>query len=70
MDPFSPIKGKCQYWREQANIDDTYDMSIKKPDKRVVCTCFVEGDMWVMKTSEVPSDCPKAFNCRYYVKAG
>lgn len=70
MDAFSPIRGKCRFWREQADIDDVYDTSLKKEDKRVVCTCFIEGDMWSMPTKDVPADCPKQYKCRYYVKAG
>ena len=70
MDEFAPIKGKCQFWREQMNLDDRYMTSIKKEEKRVTCTCFVEGDMWVMKAREVPGDCPKRYACRYYIRAG
>ncbi|PKQ21161.1 MAG: hypothetical protein CVT66_01525 [Actinobacteria bacterium HGW-Actinobacteria-6] len=70
MDAFSPIRGKCMYWRQQANLDDAYDMSVKKEDKRVTCTCFVEGDMWSMKMKEIPSDCPNRRSCRYYIKSG
>ena len=70
MDPFAPVKGKCQFWREQENLDDIYDMSVKKDDKRVVCTCFVEGDTWVTKRSDIPADCPKKFKCRYYIRTG
>ena len=70
MDGFSPIKGKCRFWREAADPDDTFDTRLKKEDKRVTCTCFVEGDMWVEKTKDVPADCPKQYHCRYYIKTG
>ncbi len=69
MDAFSPIKGKCRFWREQENLEDVWDTSLKKDEKRVVCTCFVEGDMWIEKAKEVPVDCPKRYSCRYYVKS-
>ncbi len=69
MDAFSPIKGKCRFWREQAHLDDVWDTSLKKEDERVICTCFVEGDMWQMKAKETPADCPNRYSCRYYVRS-
>jgi len=68
MDAFSPVKGKCRFWRESSEIDDLYNMSIKAEDKRVVCTCFVEGDMWVMPAKDTPVDCPTRYKCRYYIR--
>jgi len=70
VDGFSPINGKCRFWRESAEVDDQYNTSIKKEDKRVICTCFVEGDMWTMRAKETPADCPKRYHCRYYIKTG
>ncbi|KAF0206815.1 MAG: hypothetical protein Q8S43_03810 [Actinomycetota bacterium] len=70
MDAYTPIKGKCRFWREAPEMDDLYNTAIKKDDKRVVCTCFVEGDMWVVPTKDTPSDCPKHRMCRYYIKTG
>lgn len=70
MDAYSPIKGKCRFWREAPEVDDQYNTLIKKGDKRVLCTCFVEGDMWVMPVKDTPSDCPKLYKCRYYIKTG
>lgn len=70
MDAYSPIEGKCRFWREAPEVDDQYNTLIKKGDKRVLCTCFVEGDMWVMPVKDTPSDCPKLYKCRYYIKTG
>ncbi|GAV32096.1 MAG: hypothetical protein H5T75_01030 [Coriobacteriia bacterium] len=70
MDAYSPIKGKCQFWREQPDEDDAYSLSVKPEDKRIRCTCWVDGDLWVFKASEVPSDCPRRMQCRYYIKTG
>jgi hypothetical protein len=70
MDAYSPIKGKCQFWREQPDEDDAYTLSVKPEDKRIRCTCWVDGDLWVFKAAEVPSDCPKRMQCRYYIKTG
>lgn len=69
MDGFNPVKGKCVYWRESLHIDDKHDMSIKPPDKRVVASCFVEGDVWEYTASTVPADCPRSRQCRYHIKS-
>ena len=70
MDGFSPIPGKCFYWREQLNGEDRFDTRLKKSQWRVECTCFVEGSLWVYTHDEVPADCPERYRCRYYVKSG
>lgn len=67
-DGYSPVKGKCNYWRERPVEDDRWDMSVKKADKRVDCSCFVEGKAWMHTVADVPSDCPDALHCRYYIK--
>ena len=69
MNGFSPVKQKCVYWREMVNPDDTYVTSIKAPDKRVECSCFVEGHVWTFTKSTVPGDCPNYRQCRYYIKS-
>lgn len=69
MDPYSPIKGKCAFWREHPNDDDVWDTSIKKENRRIMCTCFIDGDMWTRTEGTLPADCPKRFKCRYYVKS-
>ncbi len=68
MDSYTPIKGKCTWWREIPNQEDAYTVSIKDAAKRINCTCFVEGHYWTMPRGEVPSDCPNARACRYYIK--
>ncbi len=68
LDIYMPVKGKCTWWREIPHEEDAYDIRLKDEDKRVRCSCFVEGDVWVFKTAEIPSDCPKRLHCRYYIK--
>jgi hypothetical protein len=68
VDKFSTIRGKCVWWREIPNAEDLYDVSVKTADKRIDCSCFVEGHRWSFPSSEVPSECTRARTCRYYVK--
>lgn len=68
MDAYSPVRGKCQYWREAANEEDRWDLRLKDEQRHVECTCFVEGDRWVFLRPEVPEDCPMKRSCRYYIK--
>jgi hypothetical protein len=70
MDGFTPIRGKCAYWRERMDEEERHSASVKAEDKRVVATCFIEGDRWVYTASTLPKDCPQRRQCRYYVKAG
>jgi hypothetical protein len=70
MDAYAPIKGKCTYWREKLNVDDEWDTRVKKAERRVDCTCFVEGRGWVVTVATIPSDCPARLTCRYYIKNG
>lgn len=65
---YAPIQGKCLYWREHPNDDDLFDYRVKKEDKRVDCSCFIEGQGWQATASTVPRDCPNALHCRYYIK--
>ena len=68
VDAFSPVKGKCLWWREIPNDEDTYGVRLKEHEKRVYCSCFVEGKGWTVSRGEVPEDCPDARMCRYYIK--
>jgi len=68
MDAYAPIRGKCKWWREQPNDEDRFDPHLKPGQYRVTCTCFIEGDYWGVTADEVPSECPKAKACRYYIK--
>jgi len=70
MDGYSPIRGKCTYWRERMNEEDRHSIMVKKEDKRVECTCFIEGYSWMHTASTVPKECPERFRCRYYVSGG
>ena len=70
MSEFSPIRGKCFYWREQPHYDDQYDPRVKQGQHRIVCSCFVEGDTWTYPEDDVPSDCPQKMHCRYYIHFG
>jgi len=65
---YAPVRGKCTWWRETLNVDDAHNLSVKKPDKRVNCTCSVEGQQWTYVQIEVPADCPESRRCRYYIK--
>jgi len=67
-DAYSPVKGKCTWWRERAVEDDIYDTRLKEHQKRVSCSCFVEGTAWTFARADVPSDCPDMRACRYYIK--
>ena len=63
-----PIRGKCTWWREVPHAEDQYDVRLKKDEKRVNCSCFVEGKGWQFTAVEVPGDCPDFRHCRYYTK--
>jgi hypothetical protein len=67
-DPYAPIKGKCVWWREFPNDEDRYDPHLKEDQKRVYCSCFVEGRGWTFPRVEVPRDCPDSRKCRYYIR--
>lgn len=67
-DAYSPIKGKCTWWREMPLQDDIYDVRLKDDEKRVNCSCFTEGKGWVFTRAELPGDCPDNRSCRYYIK--
>jgi hypothetical protein len=69
-DNYAPIKGKCMYWRECLNEDDRFDSRVKKADKRIECSCFVEGRIWPATAKTLLADCPERYHCRYYVKQG
>lgn len=69
MDGYHPVKGKCLYWRELLNADDEWDTRLKQEQKRVECSCFVEGDRWEYTVETVPSDCPRTRHCRYHIKS-
>lgn len=70
MDPFSPIKGKCTWWRQSMVEEDVHDLMLKPENKRIRCTCFVEGFVWTHETADVPAQCPEAQHCRYFIIAG
>jgi hypothetical protein len=67
MSEFAPMRGKCFYWREQPDYDDLYNMHLLKGQRRVRCSCFVEGETWTYTQDEMPSDCPQKLHCRYYI---
>lgn len=68
MDAYTPIKGKCTWWREIPDYEDAYSIRVSESDKRVNCQCFVEGHYWTYTRKEVPQDCALARTCRYYIK--
>ena len=65
---YTPVKGKCTWWRESLHDDDAHDMMVKKPDQRVQCMCMVEGKSWTFTNADIPLDCPESRHCRYYIK--
>jgi hypothetical protein len=67
-DGYTPVKGKCTWWREMAVDDDLFDTRLKEGRRRVSCSCFVEGKGWTVTRDELPADCPDARHCRYYIK--
>jgi hypothetical protein len=68
LDGQSQVRGKCQYWRERMNDDDRWDIDLKPHERRVMCSCFVEGDQWDATVGTLPDDCPDRFRCRYHVR--
>jgi len=70
VDAFTAIKGKCTWWREMPHPEDADNVRIKAEEKRITCSCFVEGDLWNFPRAEVPVDCPKSRHCRYYIRHG
>ena len=67
-DEFHPIRGKCTWWREHMIDDDRWDVTLKESEKRVACSCFIEGRGWIWTRTEVPADCPDNRRCRYYIR--
>lgn len=67
-DAYTPIKGKCTWWREHPVEDDLWDPRLKEHERRVDCSCFVEGVVWTFTKEEVPSECPDNRHCRYYIR--
>jgi hypothetical protein len=65
---YTPIKGKCIWWREFAVDEDLWDTRLKDGERRVYCSCFVEGKGWYNQRKNVPGNCPDNRHCRYYIK--
>lgn len=69
MDAYSPVKGKCQFWRQVPNEEDRWDPTLAGGERRVLCVCWVEGDAWFVTNDTIPDDCPNRFHCRYYIRS-
>lgn len=67
-DAFSPIPGKCTWWREQIVEEDVWDVRLPEHEKRIRCWCFVEGKAWTSTRGDVPAECPDSRHCRYYIR--
>lgn len=67
-DAYSPIKGKCTWWRELPVDEDRWSVRLKDDEKRVSCSCFVEGKGWTFAHGDLPADCPDARHCRYHIR--
>jgi hypothetical protein len=68
MDNYSPVRGKCVWWREVPNSEDRHNANVKPAEKRTECSCFVEGYRWTFVLAEIPLECPRSRECRYFVK--
>lgn len=69
MNVYMPVKGKCLWWREFPSEEDRFDRGLEPGQRRVHCTCYVEGDGWDYMARDVPVDCPEGRRCRYHIKA-
>lgn len=69
LDGQAQMRGKCQYWRERMYEDDRWDSSVKGGEKRVCCSCFIEGTFWESSVAALPDDCPSRYTCRYHIQA-
>lgn len=67
-DAYTPVKNKCTWWREAPVDEDRWDTRLKAGERRVECSCFVEGKAWTFTENELPADCPDSRHCRYYIK--
>jgi hypothetical protein len=65
---FDPIHGKCLWWRELPLEEDRFDSRLKPGERRVTCSCFVEGKFWTLERDAIPADCPDSKHCRYFIK--
>jgi len=65
---YAPVRGKCTFWRESTDPEDEYDPRLRAAEKRVNCSCFVEGYGWRLATEALPEDCPYSRRCRYYIR--
>lgn len=68
-DGFSQVRGKCRFWRERLEEEDRFDSEVKPRDRRVHCSCFVEGIAWEVTVGTVPAECPLWYRCRYHMAA-
>jgi len=69
LDGMSVVHRKCRFWRELLDEEDRFDSEVKPRDRRVHCSCFVEGLSWEVTVGTVPADCPLRSRCRYYAEA-
>lgn len=47
--------------------EDVWDTRLKDDERRVRCSCFVEGDVWTYMKTEIPENCPEWRHCRYHI---
>lgn len=65
---YTPVKGKCTWWRERAVDEDIWDPRLPDTERRVRCSCFIEGKGWTYEAAKLPLDCPDERHCRYYIR--
>jgi len=56
------------WWRESPIEEDIYDVRLPEDQKRLYCSCFVEGKVWTHTRGGVPENCPENLHCRYYIR--
>ena len=67
-DPNSAVRGKCVWWREKPNEEDAENSRLHASERRIDCSCFVEGFLWEFAIDDLPRECPEARKCRYYAR--
>jgi hypothetical protein len=67
-DGYTPIAGKCTWWRERPLDEDIWAYRLNEEQKRVTCSCFVEGYVWTVERADIPLDCERSRMCKYYIR--
>lgn len=68
-DGYTIVRGKCQFWREHMVDADRFDTAMKPRDRRIQCSCFIDGFTWNATVRTLPESCPLHYRCRYFIRA-